>query len=635
MPKIEMPKVEMPKVEAPQFDMSKFDMSKFDMSKMQMPKLEMPKVEAPQIDMSKFDMSKMQMPKVEMPKFEMPKFDPSALKGTITENGKTRDMSQEDLKKASTDMSKMMGSIDFSQLSKNFSTEISDATSKVTGGNATTTRGLIPGYKDPGLQIPGSSLTQNTSVEKLAQEQAADAKKKQAESSLASANIHKTASQRLVSIMERDIAAAEQELATADSDRTKRRLEAQLANQRAELSGAKEQLIEDSKKVLEAEQELVTIQQQSATAETTLRDEAIKQTNSIADQTQSMLAVKKEFLNSELIQIGAELSALDDERAIQTMREGSIQDGIDKLKAEKAVYENNQKYDEKDLAESTEELAMLRNRIDNSQSDEEILELQQQIAEEEKINNRLQRVIAERNQKILESDSDIALKEQELQDLHEEMADTEVAIQDKREQLLDSVAGLAEEEPVLAEQEDTEFGDLDGAMKRASNQMYPDTEFGDLDGAMARNTADNDQQAAAAAWNNAKETKVSSVAGKDPFARMLDKFMGPMAEPGKALAPAEAAKTSATTQSDAAAKAAAAEKAKTDQSGTTSTKDSTSAKTTSSNKEATLSDVVKSLETLNKQVGLLSGEMTKLPNLMEKAVSATKSLNGNLNARVT
>jgi hypothetical protein len=33
------------------------------------------------------------------------------------------------------------------------------------------------------------------------------------------------------------------------------------------------------------------------------------------------------------------------------------------------------------------------------------------------------------------------------------------------------------------------------------------------------------------------------------------------------------------------------------------------------------------------QVGKLSGEMSKLPNLMEKAVSATKSLNGNLNMR--
>ena len=55
--------------------------------------------------------------------------------------------------------------------------------------------------------------------------------------------------------------------------------------------------------------------------------------------------------------------------------------------------------------------------------------------------------------------------------------------------------------------------------------------------------------------------------------------------------------------------------------------------TTGAGKETTLSDVVASLDTLNMQVGKLSGEMSRLPNLMEKAVSATKALNGNLNMR--
>ena len=389
---------------------------------------------------------------------------------------------------------------------------------------------------------------------------------------------------------------------------------------------------------------------------TQLKDSLIKQTDSIAEQTQSMLAVKKDFLDTELIQIGEELSALNDERVIQSMREDGIQDGIDKLKAQKDIYENNQKYDERDLAESTEELAMLRNRIDNSQSETEILELQKQIEAEEEINVSLQKRIAERNQNILNTNADIALKEQELQDLREEIADTEVAIQDKREQLLDSVTSLNDQETAPIEQEDTEFGDLEGAMKRASNQMYPDTEFGDLDGAIKRASnqipdtefGDLDGAMKRASENMYPDTefgdlegamerqknKTQTVAGKDPFARMLDKFMGPMAEPGKALAPAEAAKTSVTTQQEAVTKAAA-EKAKASQTSPTESKDSTTTKPTSGSKEATLSDVVKSLETLNKQVGLLNGEMSKLPNLMEKAVSATKSLNGNLNARVT
>jgi hypothetical protein len=197
------------------------------------------------------------------------------------------------------------------------------------------------------------------------------------------------------------------------------------------------------------------------------------------------------------------------------------------------------------------------------------------------------------------------------------MADTEGAIQDTRDQLLDSLVSFNEDEKETAmpgEMPDTEFGDLDGAMKYAQNA--PGDEWGDLDGAIAKN-------------------KPQPVAGKDPFARMLDKFMGPMAEPGKALAPAEAAKTSVTAQSDAADKQAAADKAKSTQTGSSTSKDSGASKSAAGSKEATLSDVVKSLDTLNKQVGLLNGEMSKLPNLMEKAVSATKSLNGNLNARVT
>lgn len=537
----------------------------------------------------------LEMPKFEMPKFEMPKFEMP-----------TMDMSKFEM--PTMDMSKL----DLSKISQSITTSLSS----VTGGNATTVRGEIPGYKDAGLQIPGSGLTQNTASEKLAQDQAVEAKKTQAEASIESAKIYKSSSERFVSFLEKDIAAKEQELATTDSERTKRRLENELANQRIKLNNARDQVIEDTKELLDAENELATIQQESTITETTLRDQAIQQTTSIAEQTQSMLAVKKNYLDTELIQIGEELSALGDEKSVQLIREGSIQDGLDKLKTEKDIYENNQKYDERDLAESTEELAMLRNRIDNSDSESEILELQKQVSIEEALNLSLQTKIAERNQNILNTDADIALKEQELQDLREEMADTEVAIQDKREQLLDSVVGQDEEVA------------MPGAVT-----AEPDTEFGDLAGAMSANKADDEQRAA---WDNAKMTKLpTTVAGKDPFARMLDKFMGPMAEPGKALSPAEAAKTSVTAQSDAAAKQAATDKAKAAQGGGTGAKDSDATKSAAGSKEATLSDVVKSLDTLNKQVGLLNGEMSKLPNLMEKAVSATKSLNGNLNARVT
>jgi hypothetical protein len=41
---------------------------------------------------------------------------------------------------------------------------------------------------------------------------------------------------------------------------------------------------------------------------------------------------------------------------------------------------------------------------------------------------------------------------------------------------------------------DTEFGDLEGAMKAAQDRMYPDNEFGDLDGAIAKQSAMQDTE---------------------------------------------------------------------------------------------------------------------------------------------
>ena len=145
---------------------------------------------------------------------------------------------------------------------------------------------------------------------------------------------------------------------------------------------------------------------------------------------------------------------------------------------------------------------------------------------------------------------------------------------------------------------------------------------------------DNPEASMGAGKYSPVKPNTTPAAGKDPFARMLDRFMGPMAEPGKALAPAEAAKTSVTAQSDAAAKRTAAAN---EALGITppGAKDNNTTKTAAGSKEATLSDVVKSLDTLNMQVGQLAGTMSQLPYLMEKSVSATKSLNGNLNARVT
>jgi hypothetical protein len=511
-------------------------------------------------------------------------------------------MSQADLSKATNDISKMMGNLDLTQLSKNFTTQISSVTNSV---------------KEP-VPAAGSKLAESASIEKLAQEQALESKKKQAESSVESAKLYKNSSEKFVSFLEKDIAAKEQELAATDSERQKRRLENELLTQRTKLDGAKSQVIEDTKNLLNAEKELADAQQQSIASEANIREETIQQTNNIAEQTQSMLATKKEFSDSELQQIGHELSALANEKEVQSIRQAGVQTNLDKLQAQKDIYENNQRYDKRDLAESTEELSIMRNRLDNAESAAEIQELQKQIDLEEALNLSLQRKIAERDQNILNTDAEIALAAQELQDLKEEIADTEVAIQDKQSQLLDHIGNQGElvtesdedlalygaNQPEIAEESPEDLA-LYGA-----NQPSRDTEFGDLAGAIAKN-------------------KTQTTTGRDPFSSMLDRFMGPMAGPASATAGVDAAKNSAV--KDAEKKDADAKQAQTAKTATAT--DAKPKTTAGAGKETTLSDVVASLDTLNMQVGKLSGEMSKLPNLMEKAVSATKSLNGNLNMR--
>ena len=572
----------------------------------------------------------------------------SSLKGTITENGKTREMSQTDLSKATNDISKMMGNLDLTQLSKNFTTQISSVTNgikeTVSGGDSKTVKGPDitelsksfeksfadmaknsasqeigqPTAGNLGMPAAGSQLTESASIEKLAQEQALASKKKQAESSVESAKIYKDSSEKFVSFLEKDIAAKEQELAATDSERQKRRLENELLTQRTKLDGAKSQVIEDTKNLLTAEKELADAQQQSVAAEASIREETIQQTNNIAEQTQSMLATKKEFSESELQQIGHELSALANEKEVQSIRQAGVQTGLDKLQAQKDIYENNQRYEERDLAESTEELAMLRNRLDNSESAAEIQELQAQIADEESINLSLQNRIAERNQNILNTDAEIALAAQELQDLKEEIADTEVAIQDKQSQLLEHVGNqgelVTESDDDLAlyganQPEITEESPEDLALYGA-NQAPRDDEFGDLAGAIAKN-------------------KTQTATGRDPFSSMLDRFMGPMAAPSSATAGVDAAKNSAV--KDAEKKDAEAKQAQTAKTATAS--DAKPKTATGAGKEASMSDLLASMDQLNMQVGKLAGEMSRLPNLMEKAVSATKALNGNLNMR--
>lgn len=190
---------------------------------------------------------------------------------------------------------------------------------------------------------------------------------------------------------------------------------------------------------------------------------------------------------------------------------------------------------------------------------------------------------------------------------------------------------------------DTEFGDLEGAMKRASEQMYEDfefgdlegamkrqapvdTEFGDLDGAIAKNKEDDDLRAAKAAWDSAVPEKLDmssvSKASQSKVPNLDAISFGPNGMP--VFKQIDAAKQSlnkdATDTSD---------KKKTDAADANKPKTETKEDKTAApgKKEATLSDVVASLNQLNTKMGQL---ITQQADIGNKQVRATKSNSSNL-----
>jgi hypothetical protein len=170
-------------------------------------------------------------------------------------------------------------------------------------------------------------------------------------------------------------------------------------------------------------------------------------------------------------------------------------------------------------------------------------------------------------------------------ELKQKAANEAIAIENKKTDAIKS--DISNALPV-----DTEFGDLEGAMKRqAPEQQYKDTEFGDLDGAIAKNKADD-----------AKKSKMMSVSdmmggGLDigpngmPIMKKIDTAKNSIpAKPADAEAAREDAKFKRQAEEKKAEAAKAAEK-------------KPDAKTAT--KESTLSDVVAALNTLNKQMGQL------------------------------
>jgi hypothetical protein len=171
---------------------------------------------------------------------------------------------------------------------------------------------------------------------------------------------------------------------------------------------------------------------------------------------------------------------------------------------------------------------------------------------------------------------------------------------------------------------DSEFGDLEGAMKAAQERMYPDDEFGDLDGAIKRNQADDAMQSMV---QGSSPTKIDRGITTDSFT--LGPNGLPIAKPKSTAAAVpdkktgEEGKTAAEQAKDREAKAKA-DMAAGPQGEKAAKKEGLDSK------GATLDDLHKSLMTLNMQMG----QLIAVNETGHKAsAKAAKSNNTNLYAR--
>jgi hypothetical protein len=164
---------------------------------------------------------------------------------------------------------------------------------------------------------------------------------------------------------------------------------------------------------------------------------------------------------------------------------------------------------------------------------------------------------------------------------------------------------------------DTEFGDLEGAMKAAQDRMYPDDEFGDLDGAIARNQADDEAKSELARESRRgnKSAMQDVVSGSSPTNDQaaggrkisMDSFTMskngmPVFTPKSTVSAApDKKKDENETDAESARLKRQNDAKKEDEKG----KDGDKKTPASDSKTATLDDVVKSLNALNTKMGQL------------------------------
>ena len=364
-----------------------------------------------------------------------------------------------------------------------------------------------------------------------------------------------------------------------------------------------------------------------------LYNQAIAESDKLLEQTQSLAINQKTFAESEIENISMQLSNLDEQKDYQQMRAMNLSAEVEILQNKKTALDQLSRRDQADIEHSERQIALYREMIDQAQTADEVTDLQNKLALEEQDLSDAKFDLAMRQQSILDTNADISLKEQQLYDAREELADTEAAIQDKKEELFSATIDALDREERTALESTRGYGQQDAAGGYATG-IDMMAEDGTVSQGMKINpeTGETYYTEETAQPESAQAKPIEPKSGKDAYSSVLDKFFGPMAGPKSTVAGAEAGKTAATQAADAAK--VEEERRRNEATPAQRAGQADGKPVTAGTKEATLNDVVKSLDTLNKQVGLLNSEMSKLPNLMEKTVKATKALNGNVNASV-
>jgi len=277
-------------------------------------------------------------------------------------------------------------------------------------------------------------------------------------------------------------------------------------------------------------------------------------------------------------------------------KEEQIRYDVAQMKLHRDAIEKDKQLDKEDLEAAETELAQINDAMANTQDAVALNELEMAKSAKLQEVNELKTRIASEEQKIIDKNSEIALRELELNDTREELAEADAAYIKADEEYYDAKERLitAQLEEVLAqpEPEAPAFDEMAG-----------------VDEAIAR--------------QQRQQAEVKTPGTSSAYKSMIDKVFGSFTPPSKATAEADAAKANLAQK----ASAPQTESTKSaDKTQSTSKPVEAETKKAPAAKEATLTDLHRSLELLNKQMGQLIAETNRVAETATGQLRATKGL---------